>query len=196
MLAISGRTSTIAGELAALLPEWEQVKSADRPHELPLTAERYLFCNGLLLGIAPGHMTTDQHAATWKANFADIAEKCLDILAANDRARIVVIGSESAYRGSFDGAYAEAKQALHRFVEGTRLAPGQQMVAISPGIIENSGMTRRRKDQGALRDRMFNHPKRRFLTALEVARMAHFLLYIDEGYTSGVVIRMHGGDGR
>ena len=55
-------------------------------------------------------------------------------------------------------------------------------------------MTERRQDVENLQHRQEKHPKRRFLEAAEVARMIHFLLYVDEGYTTGVVIRMNGGE--
>ena len=58
-----------------------------------------------------------------------------DILATNPSARICIIGSESAYRGSFDGTYAKSKAAIHRYVEATPTHGQQQLVAISPGII-------------------------------------------------------------
>ena len=31
------------------------------------------------------------------------------------------------------------------------------------------------------------------LTAMEVAKMVYFLLYVDRGYTTGTIVRMHGG---
>jgi NAD(P)-dependent dehydrogenase (short-subunit alcohol dehydrogenase family) len=74
-----------------------------------------------------------------------------------------------------------------------KIKPQQQIVCVSPGIIEDAGMTVRREDRVNLARRRDMHPKRRFLRAIEVARMIHFLLYVDEGYTSGVVIRMNGG---
>jgi NAD(P)-dependent dehydrogenase (short-subunit alcohol dehydrogenase family) len=53
-------------------------------------------------------------------------------------------------------------------------------------------MTLDRKDVENLERRREGHPKKRFLTAAEVAKLIHFLLYIDEGYTTGTVIRMNG----
>ena len=114
------------------------------------------------------------------------------ILATNSAARICVIGSESGYRGSYDGTYAEAKAVLHHYIEATCLRPGQQLVGISPGIIADAGMTTRRMDTENLARRLEEHPKRRFLVAREVARMAQTLLY-DQPYISGTIIRMHGG---
>jgi hypothetical protein len=54
-------------------------------------------------------------------------------------------------------------------------------------------MTLRRDDTENLERRREEHPKKRFLTSLEVAKMVHHLLYVDEGYTTGTVIRMNGG---
>ena len=55
-------------------------------------------------------------------------------------------------------------------------------------------MTLRRTDRDRLERRAAKHPKRRFLDAADVARLVHFLLYVDRGYVSGCVIRMHGGE--
>jgi hypothetical protein len=60
-------------------------------------------------------------------------------------------------------------------------------------MILDSGMTQRRTDTENVRRAERASPKRRLLTAREVARLAHFLLYVDEGYTSNVVIEMNGG---
>ena len=105
-----------------------------------------------------------------------------------------MIGSESGFAWGFDGAYAGAKAALHCYVENKPLRPKQQLVCIAPGIIEDAGMTERRMDKENLEKRRKDHPKHRFLTSDEVAKLAHFLLYVDQGYISNVVIRMNGGD--
>lgn len=195
MLFISGHGSRIAEELRGLLPHTEPV-SAFSMDRLPFTVgegPRYLFAAGHLEGQRIDYMDEDQLAKTWEVNFAHPAAAIETILGRDRTARIVVIGSESALSGSFDAAYAGAKAALHRYVESKPLAPGQQLVCVAPGIIGDAGMTTRRADVQRLAEREAAHPKQRFITALEVARLIHFLLYIDEGYISGVTIRMNGG---
>lgn len=156
-------------------------------------ASHYLICNGLLRAKKIEDQTTEERSEGWRANYHAIVDACDVILAANDTARICVIGSESGYRGSYDGVYAWAKAALHHYVKTTRLKPDQQLVAISPGVIGDAGMTTRRHDVERLEKRRKIHPKGRFLTSAEVAEMAAFLLF-EAPYCTGCVVRMHGGE--
>lgn len=195
MLLISGWGSKITQELLPLLPEgeWRARFDLDVMPLVALDATRFLFCAGILRPKSIIEQTEVEIAASFLTNCGFVIRACEAILAVNEKARICVVGSESAYLGSFDGTYAAAKAGLHHYVESVSLKPGQQLVCVSPGIIEDAGMTMRREDRGALARRRDMHPKRRFLKAIEVARMIHFLLYVDEGYTSGTVIRMNGG---
>lgn len=195
MIIITGWRSQIAVEFRALLPKEElPVWGVADDVPFPLTAERYLFCQGLLRPKPADEQTDDEIREGLRVNYGSIARACNRILSANDRARICIIGSESGYRGSFDGVYAAAKKAMHSFIEKTQCRTEfQQIVGISPGIVENGGMTLRRTDTENLDQRRAGHPKRRFLTAREVAVMAHFLLYGETDYVSGTIVRMHGG---
>ncbi len=193
MLAITGFGSRIVQELLPLLPVSEGWCTYD-PGADPLGACRYLLCAGYLVGKPISKMTATEWDATLIANLQTPMEIAERILAENPRARIVIMGSESGISGSYDRAYAAAKAAIHNYVETKRLpSPLQQLVAIAPGIIGDAGMTTRRTDVANLEQRRLEHPKGRFCTALEVARLVHFLLYQDEGYISGCVIRMNGG---
>lgn len=196
MLAINGLATTIAqeliGQLAMHLAEGAQ--EFQLPGTPPEGCSRFVFCQGYLAG-RPAHLHTFETAAkTFNANFLQIAVAVDEIMATNDQARVVVVGSDSGISGSFDTAYAAAKAGLHLYVETKRLKPDQQLVCVAPGIIEDSGMTQRREDKAALDLRRREHPKRRFVRAHEVASLIRFLLYEDFGYLSGVTIRMVGGD--
>ena len=192
-ICITGWRSKIAEEFRALLPDhektiWGKPAEPDFP-----TADRYLFCHGLMRPTSMEDQTQEERDEGWLVNFISTATQCDWIIAGNPSARICIIGSESAFRDSFDGTYAVSKQAIHSYVRSKRLrSPGQQLVAISPGIIEDCGMTTRRHDLKNLGRRRDAHPKGRFLMAREVASLAHHLLYENE-YISGTVIRMHGG---
>ncbi len=179
-VCITGWRSKIAEEFRALLDGpamWGKPCEDDFP-----AADRYLFCHGLLLG------DPDE---SWLVNYISTATQCDWIFRTNPMAKVCIIGSESAYRGSFDKAYAEAKASLHRYIEGKKLNSwAQQLVGISPGIIEDCGMTTRRTDN--LSRRRDAHPMGRFVTAKEVASLAHHLLY-HQPYISGTIIRMNGG---
>lgn len=193
MLAIRGWSSSMAQHMLGFLPHWEQAVPVERG-ECNTEADRHLFCNGLI-GTAPASkIGQGDRMRLFEANCGMVMHQCDRILSINDKARIVVIGSDSAFKGSHDDTYGAAKAGLHHYVETKRLrTPGQQLVCVAPSIIEDSRMTQNREDRDNLIRRREAHPKKRFLTMSEVCRMIEFLLYTDEGYTSGCVIRMNGG---
>lgn len=198
MLVVTGYNTTIVQSLQTLLPETEEVVRFDpeRP-ELKDWAERWVLAAGKLVPKRGMFQDRDDVVQGMKVNFFDPMALSEAILGVNPSARICIIGSESGYSGSFDDTYGAAKRALHHYVESRKLEHhGQQLVAVAPSIIMDSGMTQRRTDHENLKQREMAHPKRRYLTSLEVAKMIYFLLYEDMGYTSGTVIRMHGGGGK
>lgn len=192
-LAVTGRDSTIVQRLALLLDNAEDAIVEMKDNEVVPIVSRYLLCAGVIRPKQLKNQSNDEIEETLAVNLIRPMFLCDAIFEMNDHARVCVIGSESGYTWSFDGAYAAAKSALHRYVETKKLLPTQQLICIAPSIIEDSGMTRARTDYENLERRRQSHPKKRFLTAVEVARLVHFVLYQDEGYLSGQVIRMNGG---
>lgn len=193
MLIVTGWNSAIVQALLPMLPIEERVERADC-HAVGTYGDRYVFAAGLLRPKPFIEQTEEEIGETFMVNAGSVIIACERILAHSPRARICVIGSESGFAWSYDGAYAAAKSALHRYVETKKLrTPSQQLVAIAPSIIGDAGMTTRRTDVENLAEREAQHPKRRFLKAAEVAQLVHFCLYQDEGYLSGTVIRMNGG---
>lgn len=194
MIAIRGAGSVIVQRLAALLPKGECIVKVDRWEAPPMDALRYLFCQGLIKPKRITEQTDNEIAESFLVNAGRIIKECDQIIEGNDLARICVVGSESGFVGSFDGAYAVAKAALHCYVETKRLrTPRQQLVCIAPTIIWDAAMTQVRDDLETVEARGRAHPKGRWLTAREVARLIHFCLFVDEGYLSGVVLRFNGG---
>lgn len=192
MLAVTGYRSKIVEELRKLLPFEEEIVSATFDHQQS-TAQRFLLCAGLLRPMRLKEQSEQEISESLAVNLIRPMQLCDEILAANDKARVCVVGSESAFTWSYDGTYAAAKCALHGYVQTKKLKPDQQLVCIAPSIVEDCAMTLRRQDAENLERRRRESPKQRFLKAVEVARMIHFLLYVDEGYTTGTVIRMNGG---
>lgn len=193
LVGVTGFRSTITQEFLRLIPDADAVIAAPAA-ELPLDCGRYVFCAGYLYGAAPLDMPPEEVVRTLQINLLEVISACERILAVNDAARICVIGSESGIVGSYDSIYAASKAALHHFIQTRALrTPRQQLVGIAPTVIEDSGMTLRRKDHANLAIKRAANPKKRFLAAIEVARLVHYLLFVDEGYLSGVVIRMNGG---
>lgn len=196
MLAVTGMRSRIVEELRKLLPPDEEVvgiPGGTDLADLSNRCQRYFLCAGVLRPKQIWQQSAEELDEGLRVNLITPLRICDLTLRYNDRARIVVMGSESGFSWSYDGAYAAAKAALHRYVETKKLRPHQQLVAVAPSIISDCGMTERREDVDNLKRRMDAHPKNRFLRAIEVARMVHFLLYVDEGYTTSTVIRMNGG---
>lgn len=194
MLIATGWGSAIVRALLPMLPHGEEASRAVASL-VPLTAERYLFCAGVMRPKRLVEQSDDEIAETIQVNTTDVMRACDRLIEGNAGVRICIVGSESGFSGSYDGAYAVAKAAVHRYVETRRLAsPDQQLVAVAPGIVEDAGMTLRRQDHASLAERAAHHPKGRFLRAAEVARLIRFLLYEDGGYISGVVVRMNGGE--
>lgn len=193
MIYVRGAGSVIAKALEKFHP----VRAIPRGTQMPDDGERFLFCTGLINQAPIRKQFDEQVARTFMVNAVNIIRECDRLLEVNPKARICVVGSESGFKWSFDGAYAASKAALHKYVETKRLKhPDQQLVCVAPTCIEGSGMNLQRNEDGkkALAERVKNHPKKRWLEPIEVARMVHFLLCLDEGYTTGITIRMNGGE--
>lgn len=194
MTVITGWGSAIAVEFRKIRPSIETViRGRATAAGFPMGEERYLFCQGLLRQKPEAEQTPEEILEGMEVNYGSIVRSCIEILSTNESARICVIGSESGYLGSFDGVYAKAKADLHAFIESERIGPHQQLVGISPGIIEDAGMTIRRTDVETLDRRRATHPKGRFVRAAEVAYLANQLLFGPLDYVTGTVIRMNGG---
>lgn len=191
---ITGFGSAIAQAFVEQCPEGAGI-SFGRPEQLATDRDAYFLVGGYLCGRRIDQQSPEELETAWRANFAAPAHAIERIIAENDRARIVVIGSDSGMSGSFDQAYAASKAGMHLFVETRRLrTAAQQLVCIAPGIVEDAGMTLRRTDRDILDERRRRHPMQRFATAAEIATLAHFLLSDAGAYISGTTIRVNGGE--
>lgn len=189
MIGIVGHRTTIAQEFMSLLPGEQFVHK--RLHETPTNLGRYLICMGYLAGRSLTEISNDDAWRTWFTNFLEPARFCDRVFNANPNARIVLLGSESGFEGSYDMSYAGAKAALHKYVETKKLpSPVQQLVAISPSIIRDSGMTQRRTDTDRLEARAAASRHGRFLEAREVAQLARDVLCSASPFLSNTIIRL------
>lgn len=194
MIAVRGYGSAIVKALRPLLPKDELFIEVSRHADMPIGADRYIFASGVIRPKAIRDQTDEELAETFIVNCAHVIQDCDRLIAENDKARICLIGSESGFQWSFDGAYAAAKAGLHRYVEVKRLrTPEQQLVCLAPTIIRDTAMTLSRNDLAAVDARGAACRKGRWLTAAEMAKTVFHLLYIDRGFISGTVIRMNGG---
>ena len=193
MIYARGADSEIVTSLEKLYP----VSPVNRGSPMPVSARRYLFCVGKLEQKNIRFQTEEETQETFWVNFTQVVKECDWLIDNNPDARICVMGSDSGFKGSFDAAYAGAKAGLHNYVENKRLRhPHQQLVCVAPSMVAGTRMNRNRCEDGikALQERLHSHPKGRMVTTLEVARLIHFLLCVDEGFTTGVTIRINGGE--
>lgn len=192
MLGITGYHSSIA-QAYTQGPHVDCEFIHGRIQHLPFDCDEYLLCAGVLHGKTIREMDEVDLTETFQVNFSDIAKFCDTLFKVNETARVCVIGSESGVKGSFDMAYAGAKAALHLYVETKRLSTkDQHLVAVSPTIIQDAGMTTRRDDREDVILRGKSRRMQRWLKASEVARVAHFAL--QEGALSNTVIHITGGN--
>jgi len=153
-----------------------------------------VFCAGVIYPLQITSQTPDLIFDSLAVNLVCVMQMCEHVLNHNPYARIVVIGSESGNKGSFDNTYAASKAGLHSYVRNRTLShPGQQIVAVAPTIIEDTRMTQDRNDLDTVVDRAKKEPKQRLLQAKEVAECIYFLLYKHKGYITNTIIEMNGG---
>ncbi len=193
-LCVTGGGTTIVNALRPLLPVGENIIHWDNLPN-PANADRFLFAQGKLTPTRARDQHGDEMLEIASANWLDVMEKTELALRCNSKARICVMGSESGFKGSFNEVYASAKAALHQYVETKRLEyPNQQLVAIAPTVIEDSGMTQKRDDLDKVLAAGERRRRGHWLSAHEVARIIKFVLYEDKGALCNVVIRVTGGN--
>lgn len=201
MLWVTGKNTTIikclsqiSGDTVERIPVSLATFHCDSIYDSVPEGDRFVLCAGLIRSKSIFEQGPVQIAESLAVNMTSTIALIEAILEKNNQARIVVMGSMSGIKGSYDTVYAAAKAGLHQHVINRKLKPKQQLVAIAPGIIKDSGMTQRRADKDNLRERERQHPKKRFLTANEVAHLVHYLLYTDKGYITNTIINMTGGE--
>lgn len=194
MIGITGYNSRIIKELLKL-PEFDknQIIHHAGIGSINSNCDSYILCSGRLFGQKIGDMTESEKWYSWSVNFTDVAVFCDHLFEVNKYARVVVIGSESGFKGSYDMAYAGAKAALHLYVESKRLEhPGQHLVCVAPTIIEDARMTLIRRDLDATLKRGKERRLGRWLQSKEVARIAYFAL--NQSALCNTVIKATGGN--
>ena len=114
------------------------------------------------------------------------------ILASDTNARIFIIGSESARKGSYDFTYAMAKSSLSTYIRNRRVSQHQQLLLISPSTISDFGMTTRRSDISRLNSYKLSHPKNRFLSSSELSEFVKNLFF-STVYITNTEVEINGG---
>lgn len=160
---------------------------------VPITENLFCINVGLLIGKKITKASKAEIINSLKVNLIGSVLLMEHIFSNNQNARIVIIGSESASKGSFDTTYFLAKAALKSFITERVVGVGQQIAMISPSTIEDSNMTQSRKDQSRLETYRKEHPKQRFLEMKELAAAVNFLLSKKGFYFCNTELQLNGG---
>ena len=116
------------------------------------------------------------------------------ILLLNKFSNIVIFGSESGQKGSYDEVYFLSKAALEAFVREKKIGYKDQTInMISPSMIRDARMTASRDDTWRVDQVEKDHPKKRLLHSVEIAHAINWLFSENANYISNSVIQMNGG---
>jgi len=108
--------------------------------------------------------------------------------------RMLYISSESAKKGSHDGAYFVTKASVEKYIKEVRLKNIKSSInALAPSMILDAGMTTRRNDQDNVKKIAQHHPKERLLLSEEVAATSFWLLNDSSDYITNTIIEINGG---
>ena len=108
---------------------------------------------------------------------------------------IVLLSSQSAFKGSYDDAYAITKGAIHAMVKtlAPKLAPRNRIICLAPGVTIGTRMTQDRAADD-LEPYRQSIPLKRFATPDEIAACVHFVLSPDAVSMTGCTIDINGGN--
>ena len=127
-------------------------------------------------------------------NLISVIKICEIALRYNKKVKIIILGSESGIKGSYDIVYGLMKSAIHKYVEERRIKhPKQQLVCIAPSTIADTKMTLKRNDKKNIIKSVKNNPKKRGLKAKEIANLIYNIFYYNTDYITNTVIRVDGG---
>ena len=127
-------------------------------------------------------------------NFLSIIKICEIALKYNKRVKIIILGSESGIKGSYDISYGLMKSALHKYVEERKINfPGQQLICISPSTIIDAKITIKRNDKKNVLKSILSNPKKRGIMSFEIADLIYNIFFKTTDYLTNTVIRVDGG---
>ena len=162
-------------------------------HQIPIDEIYYCINLGMLIPKFINEINDADEFAALRINMTAPVRLCEFILANNPNSRILIIGSESGEKGSFDTLYFLAKAALSAYVRERKVGVNQQILMLSPSTIGDSNMTSSRKDLDRLKKYKKQHPKKRFLNMSEVALTIDKVFLESTLYLCNEEIRLNGG---
>lgn len=179
MIGVTGYRTTIVRELAELVnvPIFKlnvNLGQFGGTYELPEYVDHFVLAAGVLRQAPIIEQSSFDVRISLAVNMVSVVRLSELILTQKPHARVVIVGSESGFKGSFDQTYAMCKAAVHAYVTWKTVLGTQSLMCVSPPIIRDSGMTYRRSDYPEVLQ------SRRTVSAREVAEKVHSMLFDDQ----------------
>ena len=176
------------------LADLEQVESVFAGFNTPLKS--FIYCAGLSLPKNIFQVSAEELTRITNVNALSpmmIVSKVTRLL--GEGGVIVLFGSQSADKGSFDDAYAASKGAVHAFVRSVsgKLAPKIRIINFSPGITVPSKMTSGQMPPELLEQKRQQIPMKAFGKPEDVAEIVEFLISDACKFMTGCTIDVNGG---
>ena len=206
-ILVTGGSSKIGKEFVKLLPKNIIIKKPNKI-EWDLSKDKFnrkqvnLIKNSDKIVILHSKLSSKSHL---KKSLKDITNQiCLNLtsiiriceiaLNSNPKARIIILGSESGLKGSFDIIYALTKSSIHKYVEERKIKyKDQQLLCLAPSTISDGKMTLKRKDKKNIKKSININPKKRGIKSKEISIFIYKLLFEITDYVSNTTIHINGG---
>tara|TARA_Y100001958_G_C21199791_1_gene526647 strand:- start:320 stop:967 length:648 start_codon:yes stop_codon:yes gene_type:complete len=206
-ILVTGGSSKIGKEFVKLLPKNIIIKKPNKI-EWDLSKDKFnrkqvnLIKNSDKIVILHSKLSSKSHL---KKSLKDITNQiCLNLtsiiriceiaLNSNPKARIIILGSESGLKGSYDIIYALTKSSIHKYVEERKIKyKDQQLLCLAPSTISDGKMTLKRKDKKNIKKSININPKKRGIKSKEISIFIYKLLFEITDYVSNTTIHINGG---
>ena len=206
-ILVTGGSSKIGKEFIKLLPknivinnpkrsEWDLSKNKFNKKQLNLikNSDKIVILHSKLS--SKSHLKKSLKDITDQIciNLTSIIRICEIALSTNPKARIVILGSESGLKGSYDIIYALTKSSIHKYVEERKIKyKDQQLLCLAPSTISDGKMTLKRKDKKNVKKSININPKKRGINSKEISIFIYKLLFEITDYVSNTTIHINGG---
>ena len=206
-ILVTGGSSKIGKEFVKLIPKNIVIKNPNKI-EWDLSKNKFsrkqvnLIKNSDKIVILHSKLSSKSHL---KKSLKDITNQislnltstiriCEIALNSNPKVRIVILGSESGLKGSYDIIYALTKSSIHKYVEERKIKyKDQQLLCLAPSTISDGKMTLKRKDKKNVKKSININPKRRGINSKEISIFIYKLLFEITDYVSNTTIHINGG---
>ena len=206
-ILVTGGSSKIGKEFIKLLPknivinnpmrsEWDLSKNKFNKKQLNLikNSDKIVILHSKLS--SKSHLKKSLKDITDQIciNLTSIIRICEIALSTNPKARIIILGSESGLKGSYDIIYALTKSSIHKYVEERKIKyKDQQLLCLAPSTISDGKMTLKRKDKKNVKKSININPKKRGINSKEISIFIYKLLFEITDYVSNTTIHINGG---